>query len=116
MIGADLRRRYTLPFNRKEILMVTLGLDPHPGTHTVVALDLNGSLVVSLTVLNTAAGIAQLQDFAGQFSLRRWAIEGAGNHFITGFVKQLLENGEAGSLHLSEPDEPIPFATRTEEE
>ena len=75
--------------------MVTLGLDPHPGTHTVVALDLNGSLLASLTVLNTAPGIAQLRLFASQFSLRRWAIEGAGNHFIAAFVKQLLENGEA---------------------
>jgi transposase len=46
-------------------------------------------------VVNTAEGIAQLQHFASQFSLRRWAIEGAGNHFITGFVKQLLETGEA---------------------
>src|SRR5438270_5019977 len=74
--------------------MVTLGLDPHPGTHTVVALDLNGSLLESLTVLNTTEGLAQLQLFASQFSLRRWAIEGAGNHFIATFVKGLLERGE----------------------
>jgi len=75
--------------------MITLGLDPHPGTHTVVALDLNGSLLDSLTVRNTMAGFAQLQLFASQFSLRRWAIEGAGNHFIATFVKELLEGGEA---------------------
>lgn len=43
--------------------MVMLGLEPHPGTHTVVALDLNGSLLTSLTVLNMAAGVAQLQHF-----------------------------------------------------
>jgi len=41
------------------------------------------------------AGFAQLQLFASQFSLRRWAIEGAGNHFIATFVKELLEGGEA---------------------
>jgi transposase len=75
--------------------MITLGLDPHPGTHTVVALDRNGSLLESLTVLNTTAGLAQLQLFASQFSLRRWAVEGAGNHFIAAFVKELLERGEA---------------------
>ena len=75
--------------------MVTLGLDPHPGTHTVVALDLNGAPLESLTVLNTASGLAQLQLFARQFSLRRWAVEGAGNHFIAAFVKELLRSGEA---------------------
>lgn len=64
--------------------MITLGLDPHPGSHTVVALDLNGSLLASLTVLNTSAGLRQLQLFSAQFELRRWAIEGAGNHFIAG--------------------------------
>jgi transposase len=75
--------------------MITLGLDPHPGTHTVVALDLNGSLLERLTVLTTTAGLAQLQLFASQFSLHRWAIEGTGNHFIATFVKELLERGEA---------------------
>jgi transposase len=75
--------------------MITLGLDPHPGSHTVVALDLNGCLLASLTVLNTSAGLGQLQLFATQFELRRWAIEGAGNHFIAGFVKELLARGEA---------------------
>jgi transposase len=75
--------------------MVTLGLDPHPGSHTVVALDLNGSLLASLTVINTLAGLDQLHAFATQFSLRRWAIEGAGNRFIVTFVKQLLMRGEA---------------------
>ena len=75
--------------------MITLGLDPHPGSHTVVALDLNGSVLASLTVLNTSAGLDQLELFATQFSVRRWAIEGAGNHFIAGFVKELLAHGEA---------------------
>jgi transposase len=82
-------------FQQKGILMITLGLDPHPGSHTVVALDLNGSLLSSLTVLNTSAGLDQLRLFATQFELRRWAIEGAGNHFIAGFVQELLARGEA---------------------
>jgi transposase len=75
--------------------MVTLGLDPHPGSHTVAALDLNGLLLTSLTVLNTSAGLRELQLFAAQFELRRWAIEGAGNHFIADFVKELLARAEA---------------------
>lgn len=75
--------------------MITLGLDPHPGSHTVVALDPNGSLLASLTVLNTSAGLDQLHDLAAQFAVRRWAIEGAGNRFIATFVNQLLARGEA---------------------
>jgi transposase len=74
--------------------MITLGLDPHPGSHTVAALDANGSSLANLTVPNTSAGLAQLHQFAAQFPSRRWAIEGAGNHFIASFVSQLLEQKE----------------------
>lgn len=75
--------------------MVTLGLDPHPASHTVVALDRIGSLLGSITVPNTATGLEELHGFASQFASRRWAIEGAGNHFISQFVMELLANGEA---------------------
>jgi transposase len=74
--------------------MIMLGLDPHPGSHTVVALDVNGSLLATLTVRNTSAGLRKLQRFAAQFESHRWAIEGAGNHFIAGFVNELLAQGE----------------------
>jgi transposase len=74
--------------------MVTLGLDPHPASHTVVALDRIGSSLGSITVPNTATGLEQLHGFATQFAARRWAIEGAGNHFISQFVVELLANGE----------------------
>lgn len=74
--------------------MITLGLDPHPGSHTVAALDRNGTSLATITVSNTTRGLTQLHEFAAQFALRRWAIEGAGNHFITAFVSQLLEQGE----------------------
>ena len=36
----------------------------------------------------------ELHQFAVPFAIRRWAIEGAGNHFITAFVSQLLEQSE----------------------
>jgi len=74
--------------------MITLGLDPHPGSHTVVALDPNGASLATLTVLNTPEGLSQLHQFAIPFSTRRWAIEGAGNHFVAIFVGQLLDQGE----------------------
>ena len=69
--------------------MITLGLDPHPSSHTAAALDSNGSSLANLTVPNTPVGLAQLHQFASQFSCRRWAIEGAGNHFVAPFVSQL---------------------------
>jgi hypothetical protein len=36
--------------------MITLGLDPHPASHTVVALDESGVSLGHLTVPNTAEG------------------------------------------------------------
>jgi transposase len=74
--------------------MITLGMDPHPGSHTVAALDGNGSLLGSIKVLNTSAGLEQLHQFASQFTSRRWAIEGAGNRFVAEFVKELLAKAE----------------------
>ena len=49
--------------------MITLGPDPHPGSHTVVALDCNGCLLANITVPNTAEGLAQLHLFAGSLAL-----------------------------------------------
>ena len=49
--------------------MITLGLDPHPGTHTVVALDENGASLGHLAVPNTPEGLTQLHEFGARFSL-----------------------------------------------
>ena len=75
--------------------MVTIGLDPHPDSHTVAALDENGATLTSLTVSNDAAGLARLHQFACSFPKRRWAVEGAANRFILPFVCELLKQGEA---------------------
>jgi len=74
--------------------MITLGLDPPPGSYTAVALDPNVASLATLTVLNTPEGLSQLHQFAIPFSTRRWVIEGAGNHFVAFFVGQLWEQGE----------------------
>ena len=74
--------------------MITLSVDPHPGSHTVAALDPNGATLASITVSNTAEGLSQLHQFAVPFARRRWAIEGAGNHFVAVLVGQLLERSE----------------------
>ncbi|MGI9070531.1 MAG: hypothetical protein ACR2JB_04185 [Bryobacteraceae bacterium] len=38
--------------------MITLSLDPHPGSHTVVAMDPNGASLGSITVPNTPEGFS----------------------------------------------------------
>ena len=48
--------------------MITLSLDPHPGSHTVVAMDPNGASLGSITVPNTPEGLFQLHQFAVPFS------------------------------------------------
>ncbi len=82
--------------------MITIGLDPHPDSHTVAALDENGTTLKSLTVSNDAEGLARLHQFARSFPKRRWAIEGAANRFILPFVCELLER--AGAVHHISPN------------
>lgn len=73
---------------------VTIGLDPHPGSHTAAALDQQGCTLSHLTVQNDAEGEAKLLTWAGQFSQHRWAIEGAGNRFVHSVVTSLLARNE----------------------
>src|SRR5262245_32810918 len=75
--------------------MITLGVDPHPASHTVVALDESGVSLGHLTVPNTVEGLTRPCEFSAQFMPHRWAVEGAGNHFICVFVGQLLSHGES---------------------
>jgi len=75
--------------------MITLGLDPHPGSHTVAALDKNGTRLAHITVPNNSQGLAHLHEFAAQFVWHRWAIEGAANRFIAIFVSQLVAQGQS---------------------
>lgn len=74
--------------------MITIGLDPHPDSHTVAALDENGTTLASLTVSNDAEGLARLHQFTLPFPEHRWAVEGAANRFILPFVCELLKQGE----------------------
>jgi hypothetical protein len=93
MIFTDLRHSRLL-LSKGRGLMITLGMDPHPGSHTVAALDSNGSLLGSIKVMNSPAGLEQLHEFASQYTSRRWTVEGAGNRFVAQFVKELLAKGE----------------------
>ncbi len=74
--------------------MITIGLDPHPDSHTVAALEDDGTTIASLTVTNDAEGLTLLHRFALPFPERRWAVEGAANRYILPFVSELLERSE----------------------
>jgi hypothetical protein len=52
-----------------------LGLDPHPGSHTVVALNAHGAILESLRVSNDPAGIEGLLEWRKTFTDRHWAID-----------------------------------------
>lgn len=74
---------------------VILGLDPHPDSHTVAALDAQSArLLDTLRVENTEEGLEQLRAWAGRFPERRWAIEGATNPFIAAWAGALAGEGE----------------------
>ena len=49
----------------QEVTIITIGLDPHPGSHTVAALDAQGFVRSSLTVKNSDQGLGELLSFAG---------------------------------------------------
>jgi len=58
-----------------------------------VALDESG-VSQGQTVPNTEEGLMRLHEFSARLEPRRWAVEGAGNHFISMFVGQLLSRGD----------------------
>lgn len=74
--------------------VVTIGLDPHPSTHTAAALDENGKVLGSLMVSHSSKGLGKLRCWAKGFEQRRWAVEGIDNCYIYPFVASLLQEGE----------------------
>ena len=74
--------------------MVIIGLDPHPDTHTAVALDANGKRLGCQSFVNDDEGLAALQQWSQSYSERQWAVEGAANPFIASWVASLLAEGE----------------------
>ena len=56
-------------------MMVTLGVDAHKRSHTVVAVDEAGAAIGSVTVAATTEGHLRLVKWAATWEQRRWAIE-----------------------------------------
>jgi transposase len=73
--------------------MVLIGIDPHKGTHTAVAVDENEAALGELTVRADRRQLERLLKWAIDFPDRRWAIESAnGLGFL--LAQQLLGAGE----------------------
>jgi transposase len=70
-----------------------IGVDPHKGSHTAVALDDSEGFLGELRVRSTADQVDRLVEWAAPFKERTWAIEGAGG---LGYLlaQQLVAAGE----------------------
>ncbi len=72
---------------------VMIGIDPHKGSHTAVALDEAERPLGELRVRSAVGQCERLVDWAPPFEARTWAIEGAGG---LGYLlaQQLVAAGE----------------------
>ena len=74
--------------------LVTIGLDPHPGSLTVSAVSPHGRLLGERTLLNDSGAFRALWAWAQTFPERRWAVEGPGNRYVKQLVAELMKAGE----------------------
>jgi transposase len=73
--------------------MVTLGVDAHKRTHTIVAADENGRQLGQRTVAATSPGHLEALRWAMQWQERRWALEDC-RHLSRRLSTDLLRSGE----------------------
>ena len=74
--------------------MITLSVDPHPGSRCSGCHGSEWGFLGQYHCSQYAGRSFPIASVCRSFAIRRWAIEGAGNHFITAFVSQLLEQSE----------------------
>jgi transposase len=79
---------------RKASLMATMiGIDPHKGSHTAVAIDRDEQVLGELRVRSGAAQVDRLREWAAGFENRTWAVESAqGLGYL--LAQQLVAAGE----------------------
>ncbi len=77
----------------REVVDVVIGVDTHVHTHSAAVIDsATGGVLGEITVAATAAGYAELVEFANRYPMMRaWAIEGTGGHGA-GLTRHLLES------------------------
>jgi hypothetical protein len=76
--------------------MVIIGIDPHPESHTAVALDQNGKQLSHVTVANCPEGLATLKQWLEAYTRAVCGVEGANNPFARALSRSLLEQGGCG--------------------
>ncbi len=76
----------------REVVDVVIGVDTHVHTHSAAVIDsATGGVLGEITVAATAAGYAELVEFANNYPMMRaWAIEGTGGHGA-GLTRHLFE-------------------------
>ena len=57
---------------------VMIGIDPHKGSHTAVAIDAEEVIIDRLQVSASATQTTELLSWAARFDQRRWAVESGG--------------------------------------
>ena len=74
-------------------MRVVIGVDPHKGSHTAVAIDANDEQLAKLQVRSSPRQLEQLLAWAAEFGERVWAVESAGG---LGYLlaQQLVGAGE----------------------
>src|SRR6266436_8736509 len=75
------------------VAVVMIGVDPHKGSHTAVALGADETVLDQLRVRASAAQAERLMAWAAAWPERTWAVEGAGGlgHLL---AQQLVAAGE----------------------
>jgi transposase len=78
---------------REGFMAVMIGVDPHKGSHTAVAIDDGERPLGEVKVRASAGQVERLLDWAASFGERTWAVEGAGG---LGYLlaQQLVAAGE----------------------
>ena len=74
--------------------MVIIGIDPHPTSLTLAAMEHTGEVLLNRTIPNDQEAVPFVLELARGFPDRRWAIEGAGNRYVTELIRALATLGE----------------------
>ncbi len=73
--------------------MQIIGIDPHKGSHTAVAINADGTVVTSVRVTSSRRQVDRLLAFAARWPDRVWAVEGAAGVGRL-LAQQLVARGE----------------------
>jgi transposase len=74
-------------------MTITIGIDPHKGSHTAVAIDSNEHVLDEIRVRSCSTQTTRLRDWAKRFEERTWAVESAhGLGYL--LAQQLVAAGE----------------------